>query len=329
MAVRHAVRRGDETQHVSRQTKRARPSGPGSLLNRSRTFAPDDVPAPPGHFIESTFRIMSKVNHQQQSQAAKSHGTTKPTGFIEQQILRTLTTFHEPGSVVEIRILGIPGRGRPHSASGYFTDFRKAAEAVTWYDEHRAPSGFYFVMNCVNPALLARSPERLTDYPESTTSDADIVRRQWLLIDIDPDRPKGIPSSDDELEAARIVAGNARDWLRDECGWFEPVEAMSGNGWHLLFPVNLPNDEDATRTMKAVLNAVAARFGGDRTPAGLSRVTVDTSVFNASRITKLYGTIARKGHGIEGRPLRLSVLRHVPEYLDPQHKEGGQGCLKQ
>ncbi|NQV29117.1 MAG: hypothetical protein HQ518_32595 [Rhodopirellula sp.] len=244
------------------------------------------------------------------------------TGKVAQEILRTLNIFHTPGSVVEIRILGIPGRGRPHQAAGYFVDIPKAAMLIAGFDAGRTPGGIYFNLNPIISGLRARSPDRITEHLEDTTSDRNIVRRQWLLIDIDPDRPKGIPSSDEELEAARIVGQDVRDWLRSEFRFVEPLEAMSGNGWHVVFPIDLPNDEETTRTVKGVLQAVAAKFGGDDTPAGLPRVTVDTSVFNASRITKLYGTVARKGHGIEGRPLRRSELVYVPDYLEPQQAEG-------
>ena len=41
------------------------------------------------------------------------------------QILRTLNLFHEPGSVVELRLIGLKnGRYRPSNASQFFTDGR-------------------------------------------------------------------------------------------------------------------------------------------------------------------------------------------------------------
>ena len=138
---------------------------------------------------------------------------TQETQGVEAEILRTLNLFHRPGSVVEVRILGIPGRGRQYTAAGYFTDFAKAAQQAASYEHFRNPKGIYFTLNAVNPALLARSPEQITEYLDTTTSDADVVRRRWILIDVDPQRPSGIPSSDEELDAARIVAGEVRDCL--------------------------------------------------------------------------------------------------------------------
>jgi hypothetical protein len=37
-------------------------------------------------------------------------------------------------------------------------------------------------------------------------------------------------------------------------------------------------------------------------------VKIDTSVFNASRITKVVGTVARKGLESEGRPYRMARM---------------------
>jgi hypothetical protein len=112
------------------------------------------------------------------------------------QATSTLGLFHEPGSVVEVRATGIPGRGKPHTASGYFNDFAVAADAVVRIDAEQKPEGIYFVLNEADPQLLARSPNTITEYPRYTTSDHNIMRRRWLLIDIDPVRPAGIGSTD-------------------------------------------------------------------------------------------------------------------------------------
>ncbi len=44
-------------------------------------------------------------------------------------------------------------------------------------------------------------------------------------------------------------------------------------------------------------------------------VLIDTAVFNPARITKLYGTIARKGANTGDRPYRMSGILHVPEEI--------------
>src|SRR5205085_7089079 len=89
-------------------------------------------------------------------------------------------------------------------------------------------------------------------------------------------------------------------------GWPMPILADSGNGFHLLYRVDLPADDNGL--VKAVLEALGDRFD---TPA----VTVDRKVFNPARIVKLYGTLARKGDHIEDRPHRWASLLETPDRL--------------
>jgi hypothetical protein len=226
---------------------------------------------------------------------------------------RALRILHPPGSTFEIRALCVDGR-KQKTASGLFRDFDKAGQAILAL-EKRGAAGIYCVKNLVNPDLYARSPERVKDFPDQTTGDKDIIRRNWILIDVDPERPAGVSSTDEELEAATILAADVRDWLVERMGFLEPVEAMSGNGVHLLFPVDLPNDDESTALVKSVLEAAKVKAEELQSP---SRPTckVDTSVFNAARITKVYGTLAAKGGDIPDRPHRRSHLTHIPSGLN-------------
>src|SRR5262249_12844708 len=141
--------------------------------------------------------------------------------------------------------------------------------------------GIYFTVNPVNPALLARCANRLA-YAEknATTNDQHIVKRRWLLVDVDADRPSGISTSDTEKQAAHKKAREIYRFLEDY-GWPLPVAADSGNGYHLLYRVDLPCEDD--RLLETVLAALANRFDGDG-------VKLDRSVFNPARIVRLYGT---------------------------------------
>jgi len=60
------------------------------------------------------------------------------------------------------------------------------------------------------------------------------------LIDCDPVRPSGISATDDERKTAADIARQIGRYLRRE-GWPEPFVADSGNGYHLLYSVDLPN----------------------------------------------------------------------------------------
>jgi hypothetical protein len=77
---------------------------------------------------------------------------------------------------------------------------------------------------------------------------------------------------------------------------------MSGNGHHLVYPLaDLPNTNEVTTAIRGLLSVLKAQFSRD----GFS---VDTSVSNASRVTKLPGTFVRRGLEVENRPYRIARI---------------------
>ena len=211
------------------------------------------------------------------------------------EIRRAVSLLLELGYVYEVRAFG---KG---TTSGYFDDPEKLAQAAANLSG-KVP-GVYVTLNPVLPDLLARSANRLSQYARATTSDTQIVKRRWLPIDFDSKRPSGISSTDAEHEAALERAGECREWLRSQ-GWPEPIYADSGNGAHLLYMVDFPNDQEATSTIMNALKALAFKFDDER-------VNVDTGNFNAARIWKLFGTFVCKGDNTPDRPHRLArILEH-------------------
>lgn len=208
-----------------------------------------------------------------------------------------LKILFEPGAVVELRAF----KGR-ETVSGYFGDHETLArEAGRLEDRGYA---VYVTLSEVNPALLSHAANRLEKYPKATTSDADVTRRRWLPLDFDPKRPSEVSATDEEKQAARRRALEVRVRLRER-GWPEPVVGDSGNGYHLLYPVDLPNDSESLALVRGVLEGLAFEFSDEV-------VDVDTSVHNAARIWKLYATTARKGDDTPGRPHRRSGILRAP-----------------
>ncbi len=203
-----------------------------------------------------------------------------------------------PGQIVELRC---PGYQRG-TASGYFNDYAKLWAAAQLLSGH--VPGVYVTLNPVNPALLARAANRLEIGAKKTTSDVDILTRCWLPIDLDAVRPAGISSTEEEHQAALDRAGEIRRQLRHQ-GWPDPIMADSGNGAHLLYRIDLPNDDQAARTVQGCLKALSVQFGD-------TQVDVDVTTFNAARIWKLYGTLACKGDSTADRPHRQAQLLEVP-----------------
>ncbi len=100
---------------------------------------------------------------------------------------RFLELIWHPGDVHEIRIPKYNKYG--HTASGYFDSPTSLASAAAHWD---GKSNLYITLNPVDPALMARAANRIATKAENTSSDADVVRRRWLFIDIDPNRPSGL-----------------------------------------------------------------------------------------------------------------------------------------
>lgn len=221
------------------------------------------------------------------------------SGAKSSETRRAVEVLFEPSAVVELRAF----KGR-ETISGYFDDHTALAREATKYDKWGY--AVYVTLNEVDPALLARASNRARKlYKEPTTSDNDIVRRRWLPLDFDPVRPSGVSATDAEKKTARRRAIEVREFLR-ELGWPEPVVGDSGNGYHLLYRIDLPNDRKSLELVKGILEVLAFKFS-DKT------VEVDVSICNAARIWKLYGTTARKGDDAWERPHRRSSLLKVPK----------------
>ena len=217
------------------------------------------------------------------------------------EIRRSLELLHKPGSTFEIRVLGIPSRGKPYNASGYFNDHAKAAEMAYEYDR-RGAAGVYVTTNPVLPALLARAANRMVDYPKHSTADTEIVKWRRLFIDIDPDRPTGIAATEDERQAAVELGSEIEDVLRNR-GWSYPLLVDSGNGGYLLYSVDLPNTDEITALIKRFYAGLQTLIDGKR-PAH-----IDAGVFNAARIIRIGGTTNRKGDSTPDRPHRRCEYR--------------------
>jgi len=217
-----------------------------------------------------------------------------------------LRLFLRSGEVFEIRALAAttPGYRHEHTESGYFdfehiNDVPKALENIS-------ARGVYVTPNPVNPALLARSANKMKPAgKDSTTSDADIVSRRWFLIDCDPVRPSGISATDEEHDAALYKALEISEGLKS-MGWTSPIFMDSGNGAQLMYRVDLPTDDSGL--VQACLKALSS--------ANDDKVHIDQSVHNPARIWRLPGTWNRKGDEVENRIFRIAKIIEAPENLE-------------
>lgn len=223
-----------------------------------------------------------------------------------------LSMLLAPGQVTEVRILEAEREYSNHviTLSGFFNDLDCLIDAI---DSVHAASGIYVVLNPVHTDLLDRCANRLEMAKRGrSTSDVDIVARRWLLVDLDPERPSGVSATKGEHESARARAVTIAKVLAEDIGWPQPIVADSGNGFHLLYRVDLPTNDFGL--VRQVLGGLAWRFDDEA-------VRVDTSTANAAQLCKLYGTKACKGSDTAERPHRMAHMLQVPTSMEPVTSE--------
>lgn len=204
------------------------------------------------------------------------------------------------GNLLEVRALGVPtsGGGKRSVWSGYFDDYAKAAEAVAACEKARA-AGVYVTLNAIHPGLIARAPNVLERSPTHSTTNAEVIARRWMLVDVDPRRPAGISSTEQELRWAQGVRDEIAAWLMEQFPTQRIVLACSGNGYHAL----LRTDADEAE-QEGILATLEAWFGREE-------VVIDKSVTKLAQLTKCYGTWARKGFSYGDRVHRRSYIESV------------------
>lgn len=208
-------------------------------------------------------------------------------------------TFKSGEELVEVRIVD---NAYKRTYSGYFTDVDTLLNEIRKYDN----CNIYFTLNAINPACYDREQhDRIATKPKSTTSDNDIVGRDWILIDIDTKKPSDTNSTDEEKEMAKEVVNNVFKFLRDE-GFEKPVVCDSGNGFHLLYKIAMKNSNENTTICKEFLQVLDMLFSNPN-------VEIDCTTHNASRVCKLYGTFSRKGSNTKKRPQRESKILRIPD----------------
>lgn len=211
--------------------------------------------------------------------------------------------FHSDCPLCEIRMIN--KNARKTTASGYFKSCEDALKAIEAYPNN---ANVYAVLNEFSEGCYARyQHERIIDNPEATTSDKDVTRRRWILIDLDSERPTGCNATDAELNRAKAVMMNIGVFLRDN-GFTSPVVSMSANGWHLYYRIDAPNDEHTTQAIQNFLKVLDMQFSNED-------CKVDLSVFNASRISKVMGTKSNKGADTKDRPQRESYFVKIPDTI--------------
>ena len=212
----------------------------------------------------------------------------------ETELRKAIEQLAPTNSLFEVRIIG----KKVKSISGYFRDADTLLKELEKVDLRN--TNVYITLGHLDPSIFSRDQSEHFVAGANTTSDNDVKGYRWLFIDMDPVRPSGISSSDEELQAAFDLAKRVGKFMAD-LGFEDPVKAMSGNGAHLLYRISLNKTKENEELIEKCLKALSMLFDTDQ-------VKVDTANFNPSRICKLYGTLAQKGSNTPERPFRMSRI---------------------
>ena len=212
----------------------------------------------------------------------------------ELDIRKAIEQIHPDNELFEVRILD----KNKKAISGYFKDADTLIQKLKTVDLRGA--NIYFTLNQINDALFNRVQSETFVAKANTTSDNDVDGYNWLFIDLDPKRVAGVSSNDEELQKAYDLAGKIYRYLKVK-GFEEPVKAISGNGAHLLYRIQLKANNENKELVEKCLKALSMLFDTDD-------ISVDTANFNPARICKLYGTLAQKGKSTKDRPHRMSRI---------------------
>lgn len=224
--------------------------------------------------------------------------------YDEEMIRQTISLLKPNNELFEVRIIGKGNRKR--IISGYYTDADTLIKQFDLIDPRGA--NIYITINKVNEDCYAREQHDCFRQTDANTHDHEIDAYEWLFIDLDPERIAEVSSSDEELKEAEVLSGKVYEYMKN-LGFKEPIRAMSGNGHHLLYKINLPNTEESKNLVEKCLTVLADMFNN-------GKVKIDIVNHNQSRVCKLYGTLAQKGSNTRTRPHRMSCLTYVPQKIE-------------
>lgn len=228
--------------------------------------------------------------------------------FNEQEVYRWFEIFKEGNQLTEIRIISNDGK----NGSGYFTDAKTLIEAVRPYTNDYS---VYFTINRVNPECYGRPQrDKIILRPKNTTSDSEIIARDYILLDLDSKRTTGVTATEEQLQAAKNKANEIFKYLREN-GFYEPIVICSGSGVHMYIRCALKSSPENDILAKRFISAIAMLFSDEN-------VEVDQKVFNPARISRVVGFYNRKGSKTDPlRPQRLCSFAKIPREIKVNEKE--------
>ena len=228
--------------------------------------------------------------------------------FDIKQVYQFWDVFKGGNQLTEIRLIASDGR----TGSGYFSDPQTMIDAVRPYVEDYS---VYFTINSLQSDCSGKPQrDKIMLRARNTTTDGEIIGRDWVLLDLDSRRVSGVNATEEQLGFAKKKANEVYKFLRDN-GFNEPVVICSGSGVHLYLRCALKNSEENNALIKRFTQAMSMLFSDEK-------VDIDEKVFNCGRISRVPGYYNRKGNKIDKeRPQRLCEFVKVPSEVKINERE--------
>ena len=228
--------------------------------------------------------------------------------FDARQVYQFWDVFKGGNQLTEIRLIASDGK----TASGYFTDPNVMIEAVKPYINDYS---VYFTINSINPDCYGRPQrDRIMPRVKNTTTDGEIISREWVFLDLDSKRASGVNATEEQLSNAKKKANEVYKFIKDN-GFYDPIVICSGSGVHLYLRCALLPSEENNALVKRFTQAMSMLFSDEQ-------VEVDEKVFNLGRIARVCGYYNRKGTNADkDRPQRLCEFVRVPSEIKVNARE--------
>ena len=227
------------------------------------------------------------------------------------EVMRSLNLLHPEGGVRNLRIL----RHRGGMDSYWFGNTDRLGELIGTIDPDPDVKAIFIQLQEINR-------DNLNIQEGDGVKRSHIGRYIWFALDVDTLRPnKSTSNATDEEKVQSWETVKAIHRFLRGLGWPPAVICNSGNGWHLLWRIDLPFDPTLDKwdpsflLVQKCLTALACKFNNDV-------AEVDESLAEPEQLIKVWGTWVRKAKAsTDDRPWRQSRLVRVPEEIETVQRE--------
>ncbi len=233
-----------------------------------------------------------------------------------QWVAQYLATLVERNTVIELRHLD-----DNHVRTMYITETTADGKRVDWERAVRSMfatklsqngqlvANVFHTIQRLHPSTIARAPFRF-ELNGKATSKADILEITHFVIDIDVNRPAGVPATQEEHELALEAADAVGAALYDAFQVYPFAFVDTGNGVQIIYRVQTeikPSEDREWKRAVEPIFAIAEAALPDR-----ERLHIDRATANVTQLVRFPFTWNRKGYEFGSLKHRMARLMTAP-----------------